>query len=119
MPNNRRSGHVFEREIVNVWKALGYSNTCTSRSESKSLDDDGVDLCFTQPFAIQCKRTVSQPNFRALINGIEKNLKKRSDWAGAIPVVYHKRKGEKPTVTLAASDFEELIQTMKTERILK
>lgn len=119
MPNNRTSGHVFERTIAAQWRKIGYERTCTSRSESKSLDDDGVDLCFTQPFAIQCKRTQTQPNFRKLIDGIHKAMDKRPEWAGAIGVVYHKKRGEKATVTLNAEDFEWMVQLMKLEGILK
>lgn len=119
MANNRRSGHDFERDIVRRWKAIGFSAACTSRAESKRTDDAGIDLCFTQPFAIQAKRTTNQPNFRALLNGIEKAAKELPGWAGSYGCVYHKKSGERPTVTMDAGDFEELVGMLKREGIIK
>ena len=54
--NARNKGHAYERKIVNELKEyLLFVNALSSRSESKNLDDKGVDIAYTDPFYIQCK----------------------------------------------------------------
>jgi Holliday junction resolvase len=43
MINSRAKGHAYELQIVNRLKELGY-DAVTSRSESKRMDDLGVDI---------------------------------------------------------------------------
>jgi len=55
MPNNKTRGSSFERYCINKLKELGYDKAVSSRAESKNRDNLGVDICYTEPFNIQCK----------------------------------------------------------------
>lgn len=62
---SRRKGHAFEREISHQLNAIGY-DTCTSRQESKSLDNDKIDIADLRgdlPTNIQTKYTSTTPNY--------------------------------------------------------
>ena len=60
MNKNRDKGHRFELKIINELKELGYK-AVSSRSESKNMDDKGVDIISDFPFYIQCKNTERMP----------------------------------------------------------
>lgn len=68
--NNRRKGHDYERKIVKELKELFENDKiCTSRSESKSLDDakiDIADLDNVLPCYFQLKSTLNIPNIPLL-----------------------------------------------------
>ncbi len=62
--NSRRRGNDYERAIVNELKELGF-DVCTSRSESKSMDDKKVDIIDKEgklPY-MQLKRTQKTPDY--------------------------------------------------------
>lgn len=62
---SRRKGHAFEREISNKLNSIGY-NTCTSRNESKKLDNNKIDIADlngTLPVNIQAKYSSVTPNY--------------------------------------------------------
>jgi hypothetical protein len=65
---NRTAGNNFERLIVRELKELGYDDVVTSRSESKNMDDRGVDI-FGQnfPYYIQCKNSKTYQKLHDLI----------------------------------------------------
>lgn len=48
-------GSNYELQIAKFFKELGYANCRTSRLESKFKDDQGIDLCNTGNWQIQCK----------------------------------------------------------------
>lgn len=54
MRNNRTAGNNFERYLVHKLKNI-FSDVCTSRSESRTMDSKKVDLCKTEPFYFQAK----------------------------------------------------------------
>jgi len=119
MPNaNRDAGHRFERDTANAMRKCGFVDCVTSRAESKSLDDAGIDLCNTGPLAVQCKRTKKQPRFCDLLKRMDGACKTHR-LAGNVPVVYHKTAREPATVTMLASDFEEIAATLVAENIWK
>lgn len=65
---NRRRGNNYELQIVKELKDLGFECVVTSRSESKSKDNDKVDIidkCGQLPFdiQIQIKKTASTPSY--------------------------------------------------------
>ena len=60
MNANRDKGLRFERRIINELKEMGY-DAVSSRAESKSMDDKGVDIISNFPFYIQCKNTERMP----------------------------------------------------------
>ena len=62
---SRTKGNAFELKIVNDLKEIGY-DVCSSRSESKNLDDKKIDIFDRRgdlPVYIQSKHTASQPNY--------------------------------------------------------
>ena len=62
---SRRKGHAFEREVSHKLNDLGY-DTCTSRQESKALDNNKIDIADLRgdlPTNIQTKYTSTTPNY--------------------------------------------------------
>ena len=101
MINSRAKGHAYELQIVNRLKDLGY-DAVTSRSESKRMDDLGVDIISTDlNFHIQCKAVEKlKPSLHDILARMPTDK---------VPVVYHKRNNKGSTVTLKANDFERLL----------
>lgn len=67
---SRTKGHKFEQKIAKELQELGF-NVVTSRSESKSMDDNKVDLIDKDnklPCAIQLKATQAIPSYFAIRN---------------------------------------------------
>lgn len=61
----REKGHAYERKIAKELNELGF-DVVTSRSESKSTDDnkvDLIDLSKNLPIQIQLKKTSNIPNY--------------------------------------------------------
>lgn len=52
--NSRTKGNNFERELVNIFKNLGFEHCKTSRYASRILDDSKVDLA-NIPLNVQAK----------------------------------------------------------------
>jgi hypothetical protein len=59
---NQTAGHNYERDVKNILNKIGFPHAVTSRSESRSRDNDKIDLCNRNeykngrlPFNIQCK----------------------------------------------------------------
>lgn len=58
MRNNRTAGHRYERAVVNDLKDKGFDDVVTARSESRNMDNRGVDIFGDSlPVHIQCKTT--------------------------------------------------------------
>lgn len=63
---SRTKGHSYETKIAKELRDLGFNGIVTSRSESKSMDDNKVDLIDKEnklPCAIQLKCTQSIPSY--------------------------------------------------------
>lgn len=65
---NKVRGSNFERQIAKELRELGFTQVVTSRSESKSTDDNKVDIIDKAkqlPFdmQIQTKKTSSTPSY--------------------------------------------------------
>ena len=65
---NKQRGSNFERKIAKELRELGFTGCVTSRSESKSTDDNKVDIIDKNkqlPFdmQIQTKKTSSTPSY--------------------------------------------------------
>lgn len=63
---NKTAGSNYERQIAAELRDLGF-DAVTSRSESRSLDNAGVDLVTDFPLAPQMKISVNQPNVHRLL----------------------------------------------------
>ena len=64
--NSRRRGHDYERLITKELKEMGY-DVVTARSESRNMDNKGIDIFGDIPFHIQCKLSKDRPNYHDLI----------------------------------------------------
>lgn len=51
---NRNKGHRLERELASFFRSIGFDYCKTSRAESKTLDNCGIDLC-NIPLHVQAK----------------------------------------------------------------
>jgi len=63
---SRTKGHSYETKIVKELKELGFQNVVTSRSESKAMDDNKVDIIDKDnllPAKLQLKCTQSIPSY--------------------------------------------------------
>ena len=63
---NRNRGHRAEQKVVNELKELGFTGVVSSRSESKSADDNKVDIVDKDnklPCYIQIKHTLQTPQY--------------------------------------------------------
>lgn len=63
---SRTKGHSYETKIAKELRDLGFTEVVTSRSESKAMDDNKVDLIDKSdklPCKIQLKATQSIPSY--------------------------------------------------------
>ena len=76
---NRRRGHNFERLIVKELREITKNDgICTSRSESKRLDDAKIDIADPDnvlPFYCQMKATQAVPQIKKLNSEVGKKDK--------------------------------------------
>ena len=63
---NRSAGCDYERLIARELRAKGFE-AVTSRYESRSLDDSGVDLKSNFPLNVQMKVSINQPNVHEIL----------------------------------------------------
>lgn len=77
---NRTAGIKAELQIAKELRELGFDKVVTTRSESKRMDDLGVDLIqlpnpiLELPAYVQVKKTLAQPKFDLLDVKLEKPL---------------------------------------------
>lgn len=67
----RRKGNNYELKIIKELIELGYEGLKSSRSESKNLDNDKIDIAETQdhlPCYVQCKCTKVTPSMATIMN---------------------------------------------------
>ena len=74
---NRNAGNGYERKIVNELKGMNFPSVITSRSESRNMDNAGVDIFDTKqnpnegerilPVHIQCKNSKTNVNYHKLL----------------------------------------------------
>lgn len=114
---NRTAGHNLEREVAKDFVQMGFQNCKTSRYASREKDDQKVDLCYTEPFNIQCKRTNQAPNFQELLSSMPQS--------NGYNIVIHrrpKRKGTKGAGDVAVMDkrtFYAMLYTLKRSDLLQ
>lgn len=109
--NARAKGHAYEREIMHLFRDLGYTKCNTSRFESKMRDDMGIDLTNTDPFSIQCKHIEKLGSLHEILAKMpnDKNYN----------VVFHKRNRKGTIVAMTLEDFKEILQMLITNQIIK
>ena len=67
---SKRKGNKYELKIIKELIELGFEGLVSARSESKSLDNDKIDIADPQgqlPFYVQCKCTKNYPKYHEII----------------------------------------------------
>jgi len=109
--NARKKGHGYELAIRDFFKDLGYNKAVSSRSESKNKDDQGIDLCFTDPFNIQAKAVEKLGSIHDILS--------RMPVDDNYNLVFHKRNRKGTIVAMTIEDFKEIMQMLITNQIIK
>ena len=97
---SRQKGHAFELRIVHELREMGF-DAVSSRSESKNLDDKGVDIVDNSPFYFQCKAVERLNGYHEILRGMP---------ADKVRAILHKRNNKGVIVTLYWEDFKELMK---------
>jgi len=109
--NPRKKGHSYELDIRDWFRERGWSRAVSSRSESKNKDDQGIDLCYTDPFNVQAKAVEKLGSLHDVLarmpNDSNYNL------------VFHKRNRKGTIVAMTLEDFHELLESLITNQIIK
>lgn len=109
--NAKHKGNRFELDIRDWFKELGWTRAVSSRSESKSKDDKGIDLCYTEPFEVQCKHVEKLGSIHDILAKMPKGTHYN--------LVFHKRNRKGTIVAMTIEDFRELLQMLITNQIIK
>lgn len=118
-PAGRRAkGHAFERLIAQDFQELGWDcmTTRAAKGGNWCATDNGIDLCGTEPFAVQCKRFKDY----APISCIEEIQPEKRTFASAdallaaileqIPLLITKADGKPTMAVLPWSELKSLIR---------
>lgn len=88
---NRQAGHNFELEIAREFRELGFPHVVTTRSESRSRDDQKIDLMNKDeakngrfPFNVQVKNSTVHLRYAKILSELPST-------PGVINVVIHKQ----------------------------
>ncbi len=99
---NRTAGNNWERLCVNTLKKV-FKDIVSSRSESKSRDDQGVDLINKDeykngkvPFNFQCKSTASKADYHTLLTTMPDDVP---------PVILHQYKRKSNTKFMTQGEY--------------
>lgn len=109
--NGKKKGNAYELVVAAWHKAKGWMGVVSSRSESKRKDDAGVDLCYTDPFNIQAKAWESAPSYHKVLNKMPKDHN--------INLLFHKRNRQGTIVVMTLEDWDELLDMMILNGIIK
>ena len=78
---SKNKGNKYELKIIKELTELGYDGLKSSRSESKSLDNDKIDIAQDKdaknelPFYVQCKCTKNTPNVQEILEACPRKNK--------------------------------------------
>ena len=78
---SKNKGNRYELKIIKELTELGYDGLKSSRSESKSLDNDKIDIAQDRdaknelPFYVQCKCTKNTPNVQEILEACPRKNK--------------------------------------------
>lgn len=91
---NRLAGHGFERECAKAFRKIGFPHVVTTRSESRSRDNQQIDLINKDeavngrfPFNVQCKNSAAKVRYPKILSELPKT-------PGVINVIIHKQTGK-------------------------
>lgn len=106
----RSRGNQYERKIASEMRNLGFKKCITSRYGSKERDDQSVDLLHTEPFNFQLKCKNNYGNPIPVLGEMPKDANYN--------VIISKVVGKGEFVTLSKSDFYELVEMLKGNKII-
>jgi len=108
---SRVKGHTFERDMAKIFREMGWEKCVTSRAESKAKDDQKIDLCFTDPFNVQCKAVENLGSIHKVLAEMPEDTNYN--------VVMHKRSRSGVIVAMTLEDFAEIVNKLTANNILK
>lgn len=112
MANARKKGHGLELNRVKAWKKIGYTEAMTSRYGSRYEDDvNNNDIINIGPFRDQCKAVENLGPVHAVLASMKEEK-------GRYNIVSHKRNNQGTVISMWESDFMELIEMLKVNKIL-
>jgi hypothetical protein len=101
----KQKGHDYERKIRNEMIELNFFPDCeTSRNESRKKDGEKVDLCYTDPFNVQCKAQERM----GLVHNILKDMPSDDN----INLVFDKRNYKGEVVCMTKEDFYKILKML-------
>ena len=107
----RTKGNGYEREKAKELRELNlFPNAVTSRAESRNTDAKKVDLCFTDPFNIQCKFVEK--------SRLPHDILAEMPDDGNYNVLFDKRSRKGEVVCLSKDDFYELLDMLIRNNII-
>jgi hypothetical protein len=109
--NPRKKGHAYELDIRDWFRELGWNRAVSSRSESKNKDDQGIDLCYTDPFNVQAKAVEKLGSLHDVLARMPKDTNYN--------VVFHKKNRKGTIVAMTIEDFKEIVEMLISHQILK
>ena len=106
----RQKGHSYELAVAKEHTALGFVDVFSSRSESKRMDDKGVDLV-NLPYYIQCK-------------AVERMTQSYHDILSSMPddrlrAVFHKRNRKGTIVVIQKEDWYNILEFLAKKNYFK
>jgi hypothetical protein len=120
---NRAAGHNFELKTVSAFKELGFEHVCSTRSESRSRDNQKIDIMHKDegtngrfPYNVQCKNTVGPLKYAKVLSELPKDT-------AHINVVFHNQTRRAGTnfitvgkyAFLEMQDFLGMVRTIKEQ----
>lgn len=109
--NARKKGCAYELVIRDFFRELGWDKAVSSRSESKNKDDQGIDLCFTEPFAVQAKAVEKLGSIHDVLARMPQDENYN--------LVFHKKNRKGTIVAMTIEDFKELLEMLINNKIIK
>lgn len=109
--NGKKKGNAYECAKANELKEFFGADVVTSRSESKNLDDQKVDLVHTDPFYFQLKAVESGINYHKVLGEMKQDPKH-------LNVIMHKRNRQGEVVAMSKDDFYRLLDMVMDKKPL-
>lgn len=107
----RKKGNNYEVQIAKELREYQlFPNAVTARSESRNTDAKKIDLCFTEPFNIQCKFVEKSK----LPHDILAEMPDDSNYN----VLFDKRSRKGEVVCMFKEDFYEILEMLIRNQIL-
>lgn len=100
MINSKEKGKRYEREVANYFKEQGFKDARRSVQYNGKAEEGQADIVGVPFLHVECKHNEQLNVEKALQQAIRDNGNKNK-----IPVVIHRKNGEKSKVTMSLDDF--------------